>query len=128
MGGIGKAPAECDAGNGGGIVVGGDFTIGTTTAAGTSTANITFSNAMSLGASSRTITVGSAGTYTFNGNISGDDGVGLTISSGSSGTGTVILGGTNAYSGPTVFNNTNVVLNGSIAGTSALTLSLGLGT
>jgi autotransporter-associated beta strand protein len=94
---------------GGGITIGGNFTIGGVTTGvssgnGSATAAITFSNNASLGASTRTITIGANGTYTFSGNISTTASAGLTINATSGSTGTIVLSGTNTYTGATTIN------------------------
>jgi autotransporter-associated beta strand protein len=56
----------------GGIVVGGNFTLGATTGLTASNANLTFSDPVNLGNSTaRIITLGGTGVYTINGVISG---------------------------------------------------------
>lgn len=89
---------------GGGIIVGGDFTLGATTGLASSTANLTFSNNVSLGATTRKITVGGTGTYTLGGGISGSGG--LTVASTAAGT--LVLSGTNTYAGPTIIQSGSV--------------------
>lgn len=80
-----------------GITVNGNFTLGATTGLASSTANLTFSNNVSLGASTRTITLGGTGTYTLGGIISGSGG--LTVDANAAGT--LTLSGANTYSGGT---------------------------
>lgn len=78
----------------GGITIGGNFTLGDTTNNGA----LTFTNAMALGAATRTIAVNSG--VTFGGAISGSAGVGLT----KEGTGTLTLSGSNTFTGPIQHN------------------------
>ena len=93
------------------INVGGNFTFGTTTYA----SNITFADNISLGASaSRTITLGSTGTYTLSGILSGT-GTSLTI--GATAAGTLLLTGANTYSGTTTVNGGTLQLNRTGGGT-----------
>jgi autotransporter-associated beta strand protein len=98
-----------------GIVVGGNFTLGSTVAPADTAANLTFSNNMSLGSATRTITAGATGTYTLGGVISGDTGVGLTFSKIA--LGTFAVTGANTYSGVTTLQNNAFV---SISNASAL--------
>ena len=86
----------------GGITLGGDITLGDTTATGA----LTFSNATDLGAATRILTVKSAVTH--NGIISGAVGSGLT----KTGPGTLTLGGTNTYTGPTTISNGVLTITG----------------
>jgi len=88
---------------GGGITIGGDFTIGATTVlAAPSSANLTFSNNVSLGTgASRTITIGGTGLYTFSGIISGS-GSNLTVDNTAGGI--IVLTGANTYSGLTTIS------------------------
>ena len=65
-----------------------------------SSANLTFSGATSLGATTRTITLGGTGTYSLNGVISGSGG--LTVAAMAAGT--LALGGTNTFTGKTTVN------------------------
>ncbi len=98
-----------------------------------SNANISFANAVSLGATTRTLTIGGNGNYTLSGPISGDSAdVGLIITNTS--TGKFVLSGTNTYTGTTTiaggrvdisapagantFASTNIVISG---GTLSLT-------
>jgi fibronectin-binding autotransporter adhesin len=116
---------------GGGIIIGGDFTLGGVTTGvnsgnGTNTANLTFSNATSLGSAIRTINLGGTANYTFNGVVSGTGGITLTNSAG--GGGRLTLGGANTYSGGTVIsggilNATNTT--GSATGTGVVTVNGG---
>ncbi len=120
---------------GGGILIRGDIQFGAVSnsyAANAapliaSNANISFANAVSLGASTRTLTIGGSANYTLSGPISGDSaGVGLTITNTS--TGKIVLSGTNTYTGTTTiaggrvdisaaagsgtFLSTNIVISG----------------
>ncbi|MBA4187687.1 MAG: hypothetical protein C0467_06665 [Planctomycetaceae bacterium] len=86
---------------GGGIVIGGNFQLGDITGLASSNANLTFSNNVDLGGSTRTITLGNSGIMTFSGVISngglvvaGTDGI-LKLSGNNNYTGgTTLLGGT----------------------------------
>ncbi len=114
------------------ITVGGDFSLGGVTTGvpsgnGSATANITFSDAVSLGAATRTITIGANGTYTFNGAMSGSSGTGLTVDAAAGATGSLVLGGANTYNGSTTINGGTLKLgaSGSLASDSALVISDG---
>lgn len=93
------------------VTIGGDFTIGGVTtgvASGNATAaaNITFADSMSLGASTRKITIGSNALYTFNGAFSGSTAsTGLTVAASSGATGILVLGGNNSYTGTTTVSS-----------------------
>lgn len=82
------------------VNIGGDFTLGTSTAPALSTANLTFSGATSLGTTTRTITLSGTGIYSLNGVISGSGG--LTVAATAAGT--LAMGGTNTYTGKTTVN------------------------
>lgn len=91
----------------GGITIGGDFQLGALSSAvaiSSDTANMGFSNNISLGAATRTITIGANGTYTLGGVISGGAGAGLTINALSGVTGTLLLANVNTYSGNTTIS------------------------
>ncbi|MEP2776804.1 MAG: autotransporter-associated beta strand repeat-containing protein [Luteolibacter sp.] len=90
----------------GGIVIGGNFQLGVLASAvsiSSDTANLTYNdNPVSLGAATRTITIGANGTYSFNGVVSGNSGVGLTVNALGGTTGSIVLGNAgNTYSGNT---------------------------
>ena len=90
-----------------GITVAGDFQLGALASAvsiSSDTANITFNNNMSLGAATRTITIGANGNYTLGGIISGNAGVGLTVNALSGVTGTLTITNANTYSGNTTIS------------------------
>ncbi len=91
------------------FVIGGDFQIGDATNFPANTGAIIFSAtaAMSLGASTRTITIGGTNTGSLLGIISGDTGAGLTFNSIS--TGFINLSGINTYSGPTTINSGAII-------------------
>jgi autotransporter-associated beta strand protein len=100
------------------FTIGGDFTMGGVTAGvasgnGSATANISIDTNASLGASTRTITIGSNGTYTLAGIISGNAGSGLTITNASGATGKLALTNANTYTGDTTINGGTLVLSGS---------------
>ena len=92
-----------------GIVVGGNFTLGSTVLPADGTASLTFNNNMSLGAATRTITQGGTGNYTLGGIISGDSGVGLTLAKTAGTGGSFILSGANTYTGTTTLQNNVLV-------------------
>ncbi len=101
---------------------GGNFTIGgvtTNVASGNavSAANITFGDNVSLGAATRSVTIGADGVYTFGGIISGASGSGLTILNGPGAGGAILLSGVNTYTGNTTVSSGSLSLagNGSIA-------------
>jgi autotransporter-associated beta strand protein len=104
-GGIVASNANRDLSNrfGGGITVGGDVQFGSSTAPASATATLTFNNSVSLGASTRTFTIGNNATHTFNGAISGAGG--LTIAALGSATGRISLGAINTYGGDTTINS-----------------------
>ena len=95
------------------IIIGGDFTLGATTGLATSAAALTFNTNTSLGASTRKITIGGTGTYTWSGVISGDAGVGLTVDA--TAVGILKLSGTNTYTGVTTVNSGTINLGNSLA-------------
>lgn len=133
-GGTIAANANRDLSNkyGGGINFGGNFRIGAVTTGvssgnGSPTANITFNNAVSLGSTTRTVTIGANGTYTFNGSISGLGSAGLSVAASEGATGRLVLGGVNTYTGTTSVASGTLALgpNGSLASTSTLNISSG---
>ncbi|MBK9014771.1 MAG: T9SS type A sorting domain-containing protein [Saprospiraceae bacterium] len=86
----------------GGITFGGNFALGATTGLASSSANLTFTNNVNLGdGSTRTITIGGTGTYSFSGIVSG---VGSNLVVNSSAAGTISLTGACTYSGLTTMN------------------------
>src|SRR5262249_23693626 len=95
---------------GGGITIGGDVQFGATTGLASATANLTFNNNMSLGAATRTFTLGNNGTMTFGGVISNSSG-GITFAANSGTTGRIDITGTsNTYTGTTTFASGEVRL------------------
>lgn len=85
-----------------GINIGGDFTLGSSTAPASGTANLIFNNNTSLGSfTTRTIILGGTGTYTWNGVISG---TGSNLVLNATAAGTLALGGANTYGGNTTIN------------------------
>lgn len=92
----------------GGIVIGGNFTLGATTGLAASAANLTFSNAVNLGSSTRTITLGGTGTYTMSGTISGSGGLNVAATAA----GTLALATGNTYTGKTTFSGGSVSATG----------------
>ena len=90
-----------------GITVGGNFQLGalsTAVAISNSAANLTFSNNMNLGASTRVVTIGGNGTYTLGGVISGGVGSGLTVNALAGATEILSLTNSNTYNGGTLIN------------------------
>lgn len=85
--------------------IGGDFTLGSTISPSVGSANITFdnTNTFTLGAATRTITIGGTGNYTFDAVISGSASAGLTVNSAAAGV--LILSGANTYPGVTTINS-----------------------
>ncbi|MES2648456.1 MAG: T9SS type A sorting domain-containing protein [Bacteroidota bacterium] len=81
------------------INIGGDFMIGSSNSPAVTNANLIFSSNISLGNSSRNITLGGTGSYLFSGVISGTGAAGITLSATSAGT--LSLGGNNIYPGAT---------------------------
>ncbi len=90
-----------------GITIGGNVQFGeisTVITGANSTANLTFSNDISLGNSTRTLTLGNGGTMIFGGIISNTGSNGLTFTANSNGTGRFEITGTNTFSGPVNIN------------------------
>ena len=101
--------------------IAGDFTIGGATAgSGSSTASFSFAAAtpVSLGSATRTITMGGTGLVTFQGNMTGDAGVGLTLSSTITSGVTLspfrLLGDNSGYKGITTINSYAMLKIGSV--------------
>lgn len=84
------------------VTVGGNFQLGDIVNVAAGTGNMTFSGAVNLGAATRTITIGAAGTYTFSGAVGGTGG--LTVASASSGR-VVLSNAGNTYSGTTTVSS-----------------------
>jgi hypothetical protein len=92
----------------GGITIGGDFTLGSSTSPASGTATLIFTNNTSLGNSTtRTITLGGTGLITWNGIISGSSS-NLVINS-TVANAIISLGGANTYTGSTTIG-TNATL------------------
>ena len=114
----------------GGIVVGGDFQLGSGISPAVGTSNLTFTNNMDLGGTTRIITIGGPATYSLGGIISNG---GLTLNNSVSGT--VLLTGANTYTGATTLNGgilklnpsanltnaTAYILNGGVLSTAGIT-------
>jgi fibronectin-binding autotransporter adhesin len=110
---------------GGGIRIRGNITFGALTNVTTlssATANISFANDVDLGGSTRTLTIGGNGTYTFSGVMSNG---GLTVAAEAGATGNLTLSASNTYTGKTTINSGTVILSGSgTAGTTASDLEV----
>ena len=102
----------------GGITIGGDIQIGEDPTVNTNAGNgnLSFDNNISLGSSTRTITLGNSGTHTFSGIISNTSG-GVTIDATVNGTGNIVFSGANTYSGTTTVNAGLLRLNRTGGGT-----------
>ncbi len=104
-----------------GVNIGADFTIGgVTSGGGIATAAFSFAATapVSLGSATRTITMGGTGLVTFNGNMSGDANVGLTLNSTLT-TGSVLsslrlMGDNSGYQGLTTIGNYAMLKLGSV--------------
>lgn len=92
-----------------GTTIGGDFQFGDAVNFAAFTGNLTLANAISLGAVTRTITIGNTGTYTLGGVVSGSAAAGLTVNSIS--TGVLNLTNVNTYPGTTTVNSGELRLN-----------------
>ncbi len=88
-----------------GIIIGGDFTLGSSIAPAAIGSNLSFNSNVSLGSSSHAITIGGIGIYTLGGIISGNSGVGLTINAAAAGV-LLFTNSANSYSGTTSINTT----------------------
>lgn len=115
---------------GGGITLSGNFKIGeltTNIALSSSAADLTFNNNVSLGAATRTITIGGTGVYTFGGVISGASGAGLTIANAPGAGGIINLSGTNTFTGNTTIAGGALALvgTGSIANSAVIDIGGG---
>ena len=109
----------------GGIIIGGDFTLGSSTSPASSTATLIFTNNTALGSSvTRTITLGGTGLITWNGIISG---INSNLVINSSVAGTLSLGGANTYTGSTTISGGTLALSGSgsIASSSGISIASG---
>jgi len=83
----------------GGINIGGNIQFGDIVGLANGSANLSFSNNISLGATNRQLTLGNAGTITFGGVISGTNG--LSFTANSNGTGLFdITNSSNSFTGP----------------------------
>ena len=86
------------------ITIGGNFQLGDAVNFVGGTGNVTFSNAVTLGAATRTVTIGGVANYTFGGAI-GSTGGGLTIAATPGGAGKIILTNASTYTGATTINS-----------------------
>ncbi len=85
----------------GGISVGGDFQFGDAVNVTAGTGNLTYDSVTSLGAATRTVTIGGNGIYTLGGVISGAAGTGLNIAATGGATGVLaITNAANTFTGP----------------------------
>jgi autotransporter-associated beta strand protein len=92
-----------------GINVGGDVQFGDVVGLASSSATLTFSNNMSLGAATRTLTLGNGGIVTFGGVISNTSAVGITFAATAGGTGRFDVTNTaNTYTGTTTITGGEV--------------------
>gem|GEM_PF-3394760 len=105
------------------VTVGGNFQLGDIVNVAAGTGNMSFSGAVGLGAATRTITIGAAGTYTFSGVISGGAGSGISVATLSTGR-IVLSNAANTYSGPTTVNSG--ILQAGIANSLPTTTALSL--
>lgn len=96
------------------ITVGQDFTVG-------GSAHLELSGPVGLGAATRALTVTNTGSTILSGAISGNPGAGLT----KAGNGTLTLAGGNTYDGPTIVSAGRLLVNGSLANASAVSVSSG---
>ncbi len=120
-----------------GITVGNSFQLGALVAdipLSSSTANLTFSNNMGLGAATRTITIGANGTYTLGGVISGAVGTGLNVTTNVGASGILaITNAANLFTGPISITGGDVRFTsdgsfGAVPGTVTDSISLNGGT
>lgn len=98
------------------INVGGDFQLGVPSASvpiSSDAASLTFNSPVSLGAATRTVTIGANGTYTFGGVVSGSPGAGLRVAKLNGASGRLVLSGANTYNGPTHISGGTLALTGS---------------
>ena len=107
----------------GGIIVGGDFQLGSIVSPSVGSSNLTFTNNVDLGGATRNIAIGGSGIYTFGGIISNG---GITLNNASGGT--VLLSGVNTYAGSTTLNGGTLKLNpsGNTTNTTAFVLNGGI--
>ena len=109
-----------------GINLNGDLQLGTsaTNAFNSSAASMTFGSMVLGGTGDRTITIGSSGSQTFNGAISGTNLLKFTSAPGGS-TGVINLSGANSYSGGTRISDATVQVSGnnSVLGTGTVGLA-----
>jgi fibronectin-binding autotransporter adhesin len=120
---------------GGGITVGGNFTVGSSVAPATTASNLTFNNAMGLGGVTRKITAGGTGLYTFGGLVSNG---GLEFAAAAPATTTVgaspfaygvlLNNGSSTYAGGTIITSGTVRVGASSTPTSGVVTSGPLGT
>ena len=107
----------------GGISFGGNIQFGDHLNVNSGSADMVFTNALSIGSSSRVLTIGGIGNYKFSGNISGLTGAGITINSISSGS--MEFSGNNTYTGPTTINAGTLILSGNATLSSSNSVGLG---
>jgi autotransporter-associated beta strand protein len=110
----------------GGIIIGGNIQFGDNINVSSGTGDMTFTNDVSLGSASRTITIGGIGNYKFSGIISSTNGAELSINN--TGNGTLELAGINTYSGATHINAGTVLLSGNASLAASASISLASGT
>lgn len=112
----------------GGIFISGDFQIGVSPSEvplAVGDTNLIFSNAVSLGASTRTITIGHTNSGRFTGPISGASGTGLRVVRNPGGLGAVVLVAANTYTGPTTAESGTLAVVHSMAVANSSAIEIG---